>query len=245
MNTKTISIKGRMGITAKKYLIEQKKTLLIFVAGFLGITAVLGLWGGFLGTRPGESSFILYVMFAGLVCAVVASKTFFDMTTKEGRTSLLMTPSTPADKFLTRLLVTIPGMTILAFAGYYVMTYANVLYNLIALDAWVTPSNPLALFEMNSFLGLYIVISSFLFNEAMFVFGSIAWPRKSFLKTIGIFIGLQFLLSTSCMIYIKNDMSFISLNSDAFACIATSIVLAAALGLFYGAYHKLKRSTVI
>ena len=40
------NIKGRFGMTVRKLLIEQKKTLLIMAGSYLGFCAILGLWGG-------------------------------------------------------------------------------------------------------------------------------------------------------------------------------------------------------
>lgn len=237
------SINGRMGLAARKFFIEQKRTLLIFIGGYLGMCLVLGLWGGLMGATPGEEAVAsIYVLFAGLVCAIVASKTFFDMTNKEGRISLLMSPATALDKYIPRLITVVPGMVILTVIGYFVTSYATMLYDWFITDQWLPLRN---VFKGDSALLIYTFISLFLFNEAMFVFGSIAWPKKSFLKTVGIFIALQTILTTCSVIYVKSGTYITISNEKAFAWTLSSLILAAALGLFYGAYRKLQKSTVI
>ena len=103
------NIKGRFGMTVRKLLIEQKKTLLIMAGSYLGFCAILGLWGGFMGAFPSNDNFVLYILLSGLACALVASKMFFDMVNKEGRTALFMSPATASDKFLPRLIASDPG----------------------------------------------------------------------------------------------------------------------------------------
>lgn len=235
----------RLILTTRKYLKENQKMLLMVVGGYLGSCAAFGLWCGFMNIAPRIEFLFFYLIVAGLVCSVIASKMWFDLTSKEGRIRLLMTPSTPADKFWPRLIAVLPGTAVLAAAGYIVFGYADILAMGITYGEWVRMSWPELPAGQDSELLIWSMVSGWLINQGLFIFGSIFWPRKSFIKSVGIMIGLQFILSFAAMFVVKHLILFNIDNPEAFLWTVCSLTAAIGLLLIWFSYWKLKRITVI
>jgi len=240
--------KGSFVMLARKMFIENRKTLLMLCGGYLGALAVVGLWSGFNGVYSSSVTVSVYYMLAGLVCAVTASLMFHDFTTKEGRINALMTPASRTAKFWLRLLAVVPGVLILVLAGYYVLAGCmNLAFGVIH-DIWLPIYNDLSFVEPFCFETFMLLLTSYIFSEGMFIFGAIAWPRKSFLKTLLVQAGLGLLLSTILIGVTKLLMphyTFIVNDGDALMWILLSMVMAAGLALIYAAYMVFKRSAVI
>lgn len=236
-------------MVCEKMLIEQRKTLLLVTGGFLGMCALLGLWTGFMGATVNSGGLAFYIMTCGLVCAFVASKMFYDMTTKERRISLLMLPATPAEKFLPRLITVVPGMILLVVMGYLVLGYTNILIMGIKYDIWSSLYNPFMGMDNSEWQVCIGLMSLFLLNESVFVFGSIAWPRKSFIKTICIFVAIQIVLSVLLSIIIKamvdNGLHKAVGSGDAIVWTGIIVTTCIAIAIFYASFVKFKRSKVI
>ncbi len=252
METTTTTYKSHFSLCFRKFLVEHRKTLLAVMGGYLGFWLITGIWTGMMGFIPGETGCVLYILLAFLICAVVASVSFNELASKEKRISLLMTPGTAPDKYLTRVLVAVPGMIILAIIGYYVFYFTQILAYGITTDIWL-PVNTFTI-ELHTGRGdiivLCTIIAMFIFNEALYTFGAIAWPRKSFLKTTGIFIVLQMVLSFSSMIVFKfalKNVTFFWDGSDleGLAWTVISIVFVIDALLFWGAYRKLKNIQLV
>lgn len=239
--------KNRFGMVCRKLMTEQKKTLLYGVGGFLGINLIIGLWSGWMGMNCAGAGLAMYVLFTGFVIALVTSKMMFDMTNKEGRTALLMTPASAAEKFLPRLLTILPGTLILAIAGYIVLQYSNILATGLTYSYWPEFYNPFKTgpTDNNQVMSIFSMVSGFLFIESLFIFGAVAWPRRSFLKTLGIFIGLQILLSFGAIALSRTDIQVQILDPYVFGWIVISITAAMSCAIIYFAYLKFKKSSVI
>lgn len=256
MNTDNIAINSgssnsnRFLMTARKMLIENRKTLLIAVGGYLGAMIALGFWLGWMGMTTSASSFTVYFLIAGLACAIAASMMFSDMRTKEGRISVLMSPARACDKFLVRLLAVLPGMFILAIAGWYAYSLAiKVSYGIFE-DIWLPLFNPLTLLmgpeeelEFCLFLGV------FMFNEALFILGAILWPRKSFLKTLLLQAAISMLFSTGSMTFAllleKGSYNVEIINGQALGWIFVAIFWLGDAGIIYLAWRRFKRCSIL
>lgn len=241
---------NRFLMFARKNIIEHKKTLTYVIGGYLGLTFVLGLWSGWTGGTPGEILSSFYVLLAMLVCSVAASKMMFDLTSKQGRISLLMTPAGAADKFLVRLIGVLPGMLLLVIAGYFTNTYGCILGYGFTYDVWPGMYIPSLPSGNNTELAAFGVAMSFiLLGESMFIFGAAAWPRLSFLKTLGIMIVLQIAMSmiavTISMSNILENIKIEIYDENLFLWSAASVTIVIAVALSYFSYLKFKRTTVI
>ena len=231
---------------ARKMFIENRKTLLILCGGYLGSFAVIGLWAGFNGMNSSNSSAVMYAFFASLVCSVIASLMCHDFCTKEGRINALMTPACQSHKFWIRLMAVFPGALLLVLAGYYVMSGCMNLAMGLTYSTWLPVYNPFKCFggDYQSYL---VFGSMFLLNEGLFILGAVAWPRKSFLKTLLVQAGLGMLLSFVGIAIAKMSMNYTIVvhDEDAFAYIILSVIAALGLGLIYASYHLFKRATIL
>lgn len=236
-------------MTCKKLVIEQKKTLLIMTGGSIGLCVILGIWSGLFGGAPQQGSFVIYCLMAGLACSLVASKMFFDMTSKEGRTSLLMSPATAADKFIPRLIAVIPGMLILAILGYLAYCYSDILALGLKYDIWVPIYNPFSDWSSRDTTILGTVISVLLLSDSLFIFGAVAWPKRSFLKTVCLIAALQIILSFLSYVLIKCcvawGIDFRLTDPDQFGWSVTVTLTVIAAAVIYASFIKFKRSTLV
>lgn len=248
MNTTSNRGKSRFVEISRKLLIENRKTLMITIGAYLGICAVIGIWQGMTGNIAGEGTMVAYALLAGFACAVAASLTFGDLGSKEGRIAFLMTPGTAFSKFIPRVLTSVIGMIILAVAGYYVWMLSDVLAFGLRFSTWV----PIELYfpeiklTEDMCLGILALISMLLFNEFLYLFGSAAWPKKSFLKTTGIFIALQIVLNMIALVVIKNfHMDIDETEIIAILWCVVGFIFLVDAGLIYASYKMVERKQVI
>lgn len=239
---------GSFMMLAKKMFIENRKTLLMLCGGYLGALAVVGIWSGFNGVYSSSTVVIIYSVLASLLCAVLASLMFHDFTTKEGRINALMTPASRTEKFWLRLIAVIPGAVLLTIAGYYVLAGFMNLTAGISHDVWVPIYGITDFFRWFGDDGIFPFLSSFILSEGLFIFGAIAWPRKSFLKTLLVQAGISFVCSIFMVFaarFIIRNYTVIVNDPEALLWIATSVIAAIGLALIYAAYVVFKRKTII
>lgn len=247
-NKETSRNSGRFMMLAKKMFVENRKTLLMLCGGYLGALAVVGIWSGFNGVYSSSTVVIVYSVLAALLCAVLASLMFHDFTTKEGRINALMTPASRTEKFWLRLIAVFPGAVLLAIAGYYVLAGFMNLTAGISHDLWVPIYGITDFFNWIGDDGIFPFVASFILSEGLFIFGAIAWPRKSFLKTLLVQAGISFVCSTFMVFaarFIINNYTVIVNDPEALLWIATSVTAAIGLALIYAAYVVFKRKTII
>lgn len=245
---KNIGRNGRFAMLARKMFIENRRTLVMLCSGYLGALAGIGLWCGFNGVYSSSTTVGLYYMLSCLVCALTASLMFRDFTTREGRINALMTPATRTGKFWVRLLAVVPGVLILITAGYFVLAGCmNLAYGIIH-DIWLPIYSVWSLVESFEFETGMLLLSSYVFSEGLFIFGAIAWPRHSFIKTLLVQAGLGLALSTIAIAVTKvmiDNYTIIVNDGDALLRIICSLIIAAGVALIYSAYVVFKRSAVI
>lgn len=233
----------------KKLIVEQKKTLLILSGGYLGGCAALGLWLGFLEVGVNNDFFIMFALISGLLASIVASKMWFELTTKEGRISLLMTPASAAQQFWPRFIGVFPGMIILCIIGYLIFAYSDILAFGITYGTWNSLDNPFSdtLGRGNNALWICWITACVIFSEGMYILGSALWPRRSFLKTSAICFALQIVLSFVVMFIVSHihGMRLIITDPNAIAWTFTGIVGALGILMIWGSYVKYKRTYVV
>lgn len=236
-------------LIVKKLLIEQRKTILFMCGGYLGACLLFGLWSGYLGAAPRNGISVIYIILSGLTCAIVASKMFYDMTTKEGRISLLMTPGSAAGKYWPRFLAVLPATLALVATGYLVYGYSDLLTLGIIHEQWLALPNPFGNIRADGIAVIGSFMAIFLFNESIFMYGAVAWPKKSFLKSLGVFVIIQIslivILTAIAKVMIHSDVSVEVVNPNALGWIIIGVVTAVAAGIMYAGFRRFKNSTVI
>lgn len=228
-----------------KIATEQRKTLLVTTGGYLGICAVLGLWSGFFGGAPAAGNFVFYLVLAWIACSLVASRMFSEITRKEGRTALLMTPARAADKFLPRLIIVLPGMLLLCTLGYLVYGYTDVLMMGMKFDIWPDVYNPFANWTESDTCTFCSMLAFFLLSESFFIFGAVTWPRKSFLKTFCLIAALQIALSFLAWGMFKTGLEIEVYDAKAFVWSVVAIETLIATGITLWAFIRFKRLTLV
>jgi len=240
---------GRFAMVARKLLIEHRRTLLILTGSYLGASILFGLWFGYLGSVPRIENMLFYIMMSGLACALVASKMFFDMTSKQGRTALLMTPAKASDKYLTRFVGVLPGMLLLVVIGYLVFGYSDLLSLGLRYDTWMPLPNPLKVEDPDTIISICATFSVFLFNESIFIFGSVAWPKRSFLKSLGVFAVIQILLFFIAAgigkLFVEFNLRIEIVDEVALSWVIIGCITAIAAFIMWCSFRKFKHSTVI
>lgn len=175
----------------KKEIIDNRKALLL---GLVGILASYILTGLFLGnTRRANCGveLFLFIFMGGLIVSIGASLTFSNMNTKEDRISTLMLPATAFQKYLIRWIATVPSLLIILIVSFVLGDCAKMLMATLngysARSIWVYFSDPT---EHRS-LEVCILFSSIICSQALYFFGSILWPKLSFIKTLAVLQILQ------------------------------------------------------
>ncbi len=192
----------RMGCLMTKFLKDNKKSLILKFLAMYGTLIVVTLFAGwntlYSYRNPSLTHDVTWInMFPVLAMLTVtfgcltASVMFEDLRSKESRTSLLMTPATMLEKFLSRWIMFIVTFPILFILGFYIADAVRCLvFHLL-----VPESTSIAIFDLNEYLAtvhlpkeinpiilfgmLFLVIQSF------FVLGSTVWQPLSFVKTFG------------------------------------------------------------
>lgn len=233
-------------LVMRKTLIEKKKTYIYTVGAIIGACALVGLWFGMLGGQPDMSTAITYMLIGGFVLGYAASKMFADMANKQTRIAALMTPASAAAKFWPRFIIVLPCMLIVAVAGWYVLNYSMLLACKFSSGYWGAVYVPHIFSADVNIWDLAAITSLFLFNESVFMVGAIAWPKKSFIKTMILFAAINFALSYS-MVYIMKHLDyqiFLNISEDALSMTITAICTVVDCALIYLSYRLFKRATL-
>ena len=81
------------------------------------------------------------------------------------------------------------------------------------------------------------------------MYGAVAWPKKSFLKSLGVFVIIQIsltvILTAIAKALIHSDISIEVVDPEALGWIIIAIVTAVAAGIMYAGFRRFKNSTVI
>ena len=251
----TIQRESTLLLIIKKIICEKKKSFLYTLAGLLGGTTVLGFWAAWISSEPTWIYGIL-VFLCGLACALVASMTFSETSTKEGRIAFLMNPGTSMEKYLPRVVFSVVGMIILSYLSFWTTTVGLELGNLVTRKEFIPVSFLTNFFtiSLNSLnneqiLGIVILIALFFFMEGLYVCGSALWPKKSFLKTTGVFIAIQWAISIigviiSSVIDWHFTYHITERDAELFLWIVAVFFFILDFLLFYAAYHRIKKLTV-
>lgn len=225
--------------------VENKRGILLGCGSYLGFLILIAIWAsGLIGSVPEPDDFPLYLFMAWFMTMATISRTFSDLKTKEGRISTLMTPASNSVKFWTRTLAVIIGTSILAVAGWYVYEYTKILTIAVVKGTWYACPGAM---EFGDQEDIYVRLGIFvnaLFNMAIFLFGAIAWPKKSFIKTLGLFALLGILLSTIIGFTVSGDISIVVIDGKLLFWWYFVFMSAIDVLILYAAFWKFKHTNV-
>lgn len=209
MNTVNQTFNWKRFVAAlRKEVVENSRTLVFSVIGIYAFLTFVMILGNIAMHSPEISSKMMSmrtpqtVVFGllSLVVCVMASLAFKNLTTKSGRTSYFTSPSSTLEKYLVNILIYVVGTIIAFFACAQLadLTRIAVLKLLESSDFVVPgPINFLGKIsnlsfnmganitdggEMNALMTATMYVSM-ISSAAMYLLGSVIWPKLSLLKT--------------------------------------------------------------
>lgn len=235
----------------------NRKSILLTLAVIYGFCIMLGGFIGYeyKGGGDGQAAVLMFIL--SVMGWSVSSLSFSDMKSKEGRIATLMLPAEIWQKFLVRWLAIVVGLTLILIGGFYLTDISRVVMN-IAVYGKVGPDNPYyhianpftLLFSENfggrdyfgSALGL-----GYLLNQSLFFFGSILWPKMSFIKTLAALWVIQAVLGLILIILTKNFTFNFSVNFSisTFSVVAIIVQSILTVGIYILSYIRFRRSQVV
>lgn len=233
----------------RKTLIEQRRPLLMAMVIFLAFCAVPGLWAGYFGVITNVGGFVPYIFFTGIACAYAASKSFGELARKENSISLLMIPSTVAEKFWPRVLASIFGTAILVALGWIVVGLTNNLMIGLRYGMWLPGIyNPFADADGETYLAALALFLFYAAAQSLFVLGSIVWSRHSFLKSFAVLILLViawlFTMYGLSKLLVEMEVAYSRTRALVIQWSITAFILAVCVTLLVVAYKRLKTKQI-
>lgn len=185
----------------RKEMVESWRSNVLRIVLLYGVMTVAMVWNGYFEYKGNYSatdpawSFLLVAFIWGLWVfgCLSASFTMEKMKTKTSRTSTLMTPATPFEKFFSRWFV----FTVV-FLVVFLITYKLADYTRVIVYSLTYPEKDfIAPVDLSHLVGkgkgyytlcrtgleFGALIAGYFFVQSLFILGSTIWPKNSFLKT--------------------------------------------------------------
>ena len=220
---------SRFVATLRKEVLENKRAILFSVIGIYAFLTIFMILGNWTTQTPAESSFIIakriphlfvFMILSFVVCAM-SSMAFRGLTTKQGRTSLLMSPSSSLEKYLVNVLIYVVATLIVFFACAQLADLTRIAVLKPFEDKDFVVPGPINFLNCFSFAGGFsfagddvkttdtaywmsmAMIIGTIANAAIYVLGSVVWPRLSFLKTFVAVFAVQSAIMIIVMVVIN------------------------------------------
>lgn len=259
----------------RKEMVENWRSNVLRMVLMYGVMAVVLVWNGYFEYRYWHSGQIedpawtfLLVVFIwslwGFGC-LSASFTMEKMKTKTSRTSMLMVPATPFEKFFSRWFVFTVVFLVIFLISYKLADYTRfIIYSLAYPEEkdFIIPVDLSHLVgERKTYYTLCrtglqfgALLSAYFFVQSLFVLGSSIWPKNSFLKTFasGTVIAIVYFLLAVFMskMFLENgnyysENVFTGMSED------TAMSIMIVVGIFFTlmnwtlAYFRFKESEIV
>ena len=259
----------------RKEMVENWRSNVLRMVLMYGVMAVVMVWNGYFEDRYWHSGQIedpawtfLLVVFIwslwGFGC-LSASFTMEKMKTKTSRTSMLMVPATPFEKFFSRWFVFTVVFLVIFLISYKLADYTRfIIYSLAYPEEkdFIIPVDLSHLVgERKTYYTLCrtglqfgALLSAYFFVQSLFVLGSSIWPKNSFLKTFasGTVIAIVYFLLAVFMskMFLENgnyysENVFTGMSED------TAMSIMIVVGIFFTlmnwtlAYLRFKESEIV
>ena len=259
----------------RKEMVENWRSNVLRMVLMYGVMAVVMVWNGYFEYRYWHSGQIedpawtfLLVVFIwslwGFGC-LSASFTMEKLITKTSRTSMLMVPATPFEKFFSRWFVFTVVFLVIFLISYKLADYTRfIIYSLAYPEEkdFIIPVDLSHLVgERKTYYTLCrtglqfgALLSAYFFVQSLFVLGSSIWPKNSFLKTFasGTVIAIVYFLLAVFMskMFLENgnyysENVFTGMSED------TAMSIMIVVGIFFTlmnwtlAYLRFKESEIV
>ncbi len=216
---------SRFVAALRKEVVENSRTIAFSIIGMYALLTIFMILGNVVNHTPTEQMIMMearvpytvVLLTLSLVVCVMAAMAFKNLTTKAGRTSLFMSPSSSLEKFVVNVLIYVVATMVIFFACAQLadLTRIAVLKAFETKDFAVPgPMNFLQVFSaMNwrigsgledmTWLGAMTMFLDTLSKAALFFLGSVVWPRLSVLKTFVTMFVIQIVLIVLLVVTIK------------------------------------------
>ena len=221
MNTVSQTFNWNRFVAAlKKEVVENNRTLLFSIIAIYGILALIMIIGNItLGANTSRPETMLryniVFMVYGFGSIIVASLAFRGLKDKKGRTEFLTSPSSTLEKYLVNVLIYVVGFIVVfpICAQLADLTrilvlwpwsdgdvpgpinFLNTLHNVAHQQEWWKYDSKVIL-EITLWLGV-------LASPALYLLGSVLWPKLSFLKTFAAVYVIEIVIFILAMIGIS------------------------------------------
>ena len=259
----------------RKEMVENWRSNVLRMVLMYGVMAVVMVWNGYFEYRYWHSGQIedpawtfLLVVFIwslwGFGC-LSASFTMEKMKTKTSRTSMLMVPATPFEKFFSRWFVFTVVFLVIFLISYKLADYTRFIISSLAYPEEKDFIIPVDLSHLvgerktyytlcRTGLQFGALLSAYFFVQSLFVLGSSIWPKNSFLKTFasGTVIAIVYFLLAVFMskMFLENgnyysENVFTGMSED------TAMSIMIVVGIFFTlmnwtlAYFRFKESEIV
>lgn len=248
MGKATIFHNNRYAMIYNKLWIENQKSLSIILGGYFGACIIFGILFGISGSIPNVTNFGVYIFLSGLAISLATARLFTEFTSKEGKISMLMLPASASSKFLTRFIALIVCSAIFCVAGYFVFQLSDMISFQMRFDGWPAFYNPFEDWTYYKTQALFLLIALFMFTESIFIYGAVVYPKKSFLKTIGVLaligICLVLLITWTIKAFVSNEIYLEVTDENAFTWSVIAITALISIAITWGAYYKFKHKYI-
>ena len=258
----------------RKEMVENWRSNVLRMVLMYGVMAVVMVWNGYFRYRgtynyqedPAWIFLLVTFIWAlwGFGC-LSASFTMEKMKTKTSRTSMLMVPATPFEKFFSRWFVFTVVFLVIFLISYKLADYTRfIIYSLAYPEEkdFIIPVDLSHLVgERKTYYTLCrtglqfgALLSAYFFVQSLFVLGSSIWPKNSFLKTFasGTVIAIVYFLLAVFMskMFLENgnyysENVFTGMSED------TAMSIMIVVGIFFTlmnwtlAYLRFKESEIV
>ena len=195
---------NRFTAALRKEVVENWRTIMFTILGIYLMLTVIMILGNIFDSitniivhslmNKGPQKTVFFMMSIALM--VVASLSFRNLKTKNGRVALLTSPSSTFEKYLVNVLIYVVGLTVAFFACAQLADLTRIgILSLVGADDLIVPGPINFLNVINdtvSGIGSMEPVAkgmrwafwlSLLAAPGMYLLGSVLWPRLSLLKT--------------------------------------------------------------
>lgn len=191
----------------RKEMVENWKANVLRIVLMYGVMAIILCWNAYFEykwyTSPQGSDVADPVVRFGLMAllwflwgfgCLSASFTMEKMKSKNSRVSVLMSPATPFEHFISRWVISTVVFLVVFLILFKLADYTRVLIYMLAypesnlihsidLSYLIGENKDGALYLVSTTLKFMTIIAGYFFTQSCFVLGSSIWPKNSFLKT--------------------------------------------------------------
>ncbi|MCM1051034.1 MAG: hypothetical protein NC349_03660 [Paenibacillus sp.] len=192
----------RMGVLMKKYVVENRMSLLISAGCVTLVMVIIGIingWSYGYSYLDGSLVEIGFMTNAFFLCGMIvaASPAFDTMWNQKNAIVTLMTPASQLEKFIVRWIVSVPCYVVW---GLFSAFFADVLKKFFVVYVM---GGEIDMLKWNSILFggegvdmdsnptvFYSTLLLFIFIQSFYLLGSIVWRKKNFIKTTYVLVVL-------------------------------------------------------